>query len=88
MGARLGSQWVLSEYSGYSWVLRLFIFEYSGGSQAGTSTRTAPQPSVVHGVGGLAGIGASVVVLVLGYRCCGGLPSARTCRVQTIKLCV
>ena len=39
----------------------------------------APQPSAVHGVGGLA---ANVVVLVLGYRCCGGLPSAQTCRVQ------
>ena len=55
-GFSVGPQRVLSEYSGYSWVLRLFIFEYSGGSQAGTSTRTAPQPSVVHGVGGLAGM--------------------------------
>ena len=50
MGAPLGSQWVLSgfsvgpqrvlsEYSGYSWVLRLSISEYSGGSQVGTSSR-------------------------------------------------
>ena len=35
-GFSVGPQRVLSEYSGYSWVLRLFIFEYSGGSQVGT----------------------------------------------------
>ena len=40
-GSSVGPQRVLSEYSGYSWVLRLFIFEYSGGSQVGTSPRTA-----------------------------------------------
>jgi len=46
VGFSVGSQWVLSGYSvstqgthGYSWVLRLFIFEYSGGSQVGTSPR-------------------------------------------------
>ena len=40
-GFSVGAQWVLelSEYSGYSWVLRLFIYEYSGGSQVGTSPR-------------------------------------------------
>ena len=35
-GFSVGPQRVLSEYSGYSWVLRLCIFEYSGGSQVGT----------------------------------------------------
>ena len=40
-GFSLGPQRVLSEYSGYSWVLRLLIFEYSGGSQVGTSPRAA-----------------------------------------------
>ena len=38
-GLSVGPQRVLSEYSGYSWVLRLCIFEYSGGSQVGTSSR-------------------------------------------------
>ena len=38
-GFSVGPQRVLSEYSGYSWVLRLFIFEYSGGSQVGISLR-------------------------------------------------
>ena len=32
-------------------------------------------------VGLLACYVAVLVVLVLGYRCCGGLPSAQTCRV-------
>ena len=38
-GFSVGPQRVLSEYSGYSWELRLFIFEYSRGSQVGTSPR-------------------------------------------------
>ena len=39
VGFSVGPQRVLSECSGCSWVLRLFIFEYSGGSQVGTSPR-------------------------------------------------
>ena len=38
----------------------------------------------MHDIGGRVGIGANVVVLVLGHRCCGGLPSAQTCRVLII----
>ena len=40
-GFSVGPQRVLSEYSGYSWVLKLFIFEHSGGSQAGTSPQSS-----------------------------------------------